>query len=110
MKVFYLFVLCSLYLTFVLVAADFQLTGASTNANAKELGREEFHVSPSPKSREPLADSKTTTPHDTSVLDVALVLGCVGTVNQDRVCDLLAEFLQDVIPAMPMTPYLVVCW
>jgi hypothetical protein len=44
------FVLCSLYLTFVLAAADFQLVGISTNASAKESGHEEVHAAKSPSS------------------------------------------------------------
>jgi hypothetical protein len=109
MKAFNLFVLCSLYLTFVLASADFQLVGASTDASTKESGREEVHATPSPTLREPLADTKTATPHDTSVLDIALVSGRVGTVNHDSVCGVLPECLQDVGSNLLMTPYLVVC-
>jgi hypothetical protein len=108
-EVFYSFVLCSLYLTFVLAAADFQLVGISTNASAKESGHEEVHAAKSPSSREPPADIETATPHDTSMLDIALVSGCAGTVNHDAICGLLAECLLDVSCAMFMMLYLVVC-
>jgi hypothetical protein len=98
--VFYSFVLCLLYLTFVLAAADFQLAGASTDADAKESGWEEVHATKSPLLQEPPFDIETATPHDTSVLDIALVSGHTGTVTRDDICGLLAECLQDVSSAM----------
>jgi hypothetical protein len=106
--VFYSFALCSLYLAFVLVAANFQLSSASTDAGAKESGREEVHAAQSPTSRESPADTETATPHDTSVLDIALVSGQAETINRDVVCGLLAECLQDVSSTMLVMPYLVV--
>jgi hypothetical protein len=106
--VFYSFVLCSLYLAFVLVAANFKLSGASTDAGAKESGREEVHATQSPTSRESPADTETATPRDTSVLDIALVSGQAETINRDVVCGLLAECLQDVSSTMLVMPYLVV--
>jgi hypothetical protein len=109
MEAFYSFVLCSLYLTFVLAATDFQPAGVSTDAGAKESGCEEVHTAKSPSSREPPADIETATPHGTSVLDIALVLGRAGTINCDAICNLLAKCLQDVSSAMFVMPFLVVC-
>jgi hypothetical protein len=91
--VFYSFVLCSLYLTFVFAAIEFQLAGASANVVAKESGCEEVHAAKSPSSQEPLADIEIATPHDTSMLDIALVSRHAGTVKRDAVCGLLAECL-----------------
>jgi hypothetical protein len=109
MKAFYSFVLCLLYLIFVLAATDFQLAGISTDVGAEELGHEGVHAAKSPSSREPLADIETATPRDTSVLDIALVSGHVVTVNRDVVCILLVECLQDVSSVVFAMPYLVVC-
>jgi hypothetical protein len=66
-------------------------------------------VPPPPPTREPLANTETATPHDTSVLDIALVSGHAGTINHDYVCGLLAECLRNVSSAILIMPYLVVC-
>jgi hypothetical protein len=107
--VFYSFVLCLLYLTFVLSTIDFRLAGISTDAGAKEFGCEEVYTAKSPLLQEPPANPKTASPRDTSVLDIAIVLGHARTINRDVVCCLLAECLQDVSSAMFAMPYLFLC-
>jgi hypothetical protein len=94
---------------FFLAAIDFQLAGVSTDAGTKESSHEGVHASKSPSSREPSADIETTTPRDTSVLDIALVSGGARTVKHDVVYGLLAECLQDVSSAVFVKPYLVFC-
>jgi hypothetical protein len=46
----YSFVLCSLYLTFVVLASGFRLTDVSTDGGAKKSGHEETHYTKSPSS------------------------------------------------------------
>jgi hypothetical protein len=92
-------------LTFVLSTGDFRLVGISTNGGTKESGCQEVCTTKSPSLQEPPADPKSATPHDTGVLDIALVSGRMGSVNRDAVCGLLAECLQDVSSAMFAMPY-----
>jgi hypothetical protein len=94
---------------FCFAPAEFQLAGASADVVAMESGREEVHAAKSPSPREPPADIEIATPHDTSVLDIALVSGHAGTVDRDAVCGLLTKCLQDVSFAMFVMPYLVIC-
>jgi hypothetical protein len=97
-------------LTFVLSVDDFSLAGASIDGGAKESCRQEVCISKSSSSQEPLANPESGTPHDTSVLDIALMSGSTRTVNHDAVCGLLAMCLQDVRSTMFMMPYLFVCY
>jgi hypothetical protein len=97
--------LCLLYLTFLLSADDLQLAGVFVDGGAKESGRQEVCTTKFPSSREPPTDSKSATPRDTGVLDIALVLGHMGTVNYDVVCGLLVECLQYMSSTMFAIPY-----
>jgi hypothetical protein len=97
-------------LTFVLSVDDFSLAGASIDGGAKESCRQEVCISKSPSSQEPLANPKSGTPRDASVLDIALMSGSMRTINRDVVCGLLAKFLQDVSSTIFVMPYLFVCY
>jgi hypothetical protein len=79
--VFYSFVLCLLYLTFALAAAEFQAASISVGVGAKGLKHEDVMTTKSPSSQEPLADIEATPIDEASVLDIVLVLGQAGTVN-----------------------------
>jgi hypothetical protein len=74
------------------------------------IGSEEVYAAKSPLSRESPVDPETATPCDTSMLDITLVSGHVGTITCDAVCGLLAECLQDVSSVVFVMPYLFSCY
>jgi hypothetical protein len=87
-----------LFLAFVTV----KIVVASVAAGVEDSGsrgvctNEPVTGAGSSSTKDPSVHVEASQAHGASVLDIALVLGCAGTVDRDVVCGLLMECLQDV--------------